>query len=287
MATIEGQHFKASPGERIRTLGAGDTLRNCVIETTQDCIGNRNDGGLQIAVGSIDNPDAEVLIEHCVFDCGNAGHTALFVHRLCQANVTVRECAFYGWGSDCLYAETATPRGAGGTVNVENCLFVDNNVCHLRISNGSAKNCVMYNTGNVPGVCDDHSLVNSRAYWISYDSNQQVNMKNMHIDVNPENTNGNASAINIASDHSASDVLIEDSHINGPIVDDNNHATLRNTQTGGSPTHDAPAGVPMSYDEALNGTSSAPGIGGGGGSFTSVDEATTGGQESMTFRPEE
>lgn len=194
-------------------------------------------GGGRAFYPAVTDPNGVGIIENCYME-GAKQNNGIFVHpKHHRGTLIFRNNYVTRWGGDALYAETAKPHGQGGAIIVSNCYFKDNNISHVRISNGKVMNTVIHNTGNVPSNFKD--LVNSRGLDNMYAGSATVTVENCHIDVGSHNTNGAASAVHIVSE--GSHWNIKNSQLKGPRGDSGN-ATY--TNVGENPNIHIPDGVP-------------------------------------------
>ena len=158
-----------------------------------------------------------------------------------------------GHASDNGVYAASTAEGGGGTQHFKRCLLTNNNVSHLRIASDgtTVDKCAIYNTNDVPLV-STCNCVNSRGIYDGYGSSgQRVEVTNTHIDCTDANTNGASSAV-VASHVTVS---LQDCEVKGGLI-----GNVETSNVGSNPSNNAPAGCPLTAEEAANGTSSAQGI---------------------------
>lgn len=261
------------------------TLRNSAITVSP---GNHNTRCLHAAVT---DPDGVGVIDSCFLDGGGVyTHPKYHKGTLIVKNTYISRAPDNG-----LYAETGTAkypdnRSHGGTVQVGNCYFRDNNISHVRLNAGSnVQNTVIHNTNSVPSHPNG---TNSRGLHTFYGYEPSfgfdtVTASNVHVQVTGGNTNGGNSAFAVSTQgkNGTNPVWqISDSQIQGSVFSRDRFQT---SNTGSNPNIIVPDGVPQSAQEALqssgDGAASLPGgfqgnppksaPGGGGGSVTGGGQA--------------
>lgn len=258
-------------------IGPNWTFKNKAITT----------GGNELGIGvAVTEPNGTGVLEHVYIHSNKMSEKpAIWVNpKKHRGHLIIREVNVSGHSDNAIYAETAPPHGAGGTITIENSYLHDNDRGHARVSGGTTlRNLHIHNTNNDP----THRYT-SVGFFSWYAGRGTVTARDCHVDVTPQNTRGGAKAVRVLS--RGPKWNINDSQVRGSVDDSGGNVTFRNR--GQSPQIAPPKGVPMSAEEARNGTSSATGealpptegapegADGGGGDG---DESLTGGSAAPTF----
>lgn len=213
-------------------------------------------GGDELGIGvAVTDPNGTGVLEHIHIKSNAMSETpAVWVdpnkHR---GHLIMRELNISGHSDNAIYAEAAPPHGEGGKITIENCYIHNNDRGHIRVSGGTTiRNCHIHNTRQDP----THGYV-SCGFFTWYPGRGTVTATDCHVDVTASNTRGGAKAVRIVNRSPAPTWNIRNSQIRGPRDDAGNNANY--TNVGQSPQIAPPKGVPMSPEEARNGTSSADG----------------------------
>ena len=258
------------------SVGPNWELRDRYVET------GRNELGIGCAVT---DPDGEGVIEHVyVRSTASSDKPGIWVDpNRHVGHLTVRNVHVEGHADNAIYAECAPPHGAGGTVTVEDCYLHDNTRGNLRVNGGTeVRNTHIHNTGqNFPS----HGYV-SAGYYSYYAGRGDITMRHCQIDMDGSNARNGSDALALMTRGSTSaygdygsnvpTVDVYDSQVSGEVDAHDGNINLHGS--GSSPRIDPPKGVPMTAEEARNGTSSATGPtwaavrgGSSGGSETESD----------------
>jgi hypothetical protein len=123
--------------------------------------------------------------------------------------------------------------------------------------------------------------VNSRGLHEFYGSGGgEVRCQNVHVSIP---NYGSAIDVDHGKNAQPATWVLTDSEVVGGRLD---NSTTEYNNTGTTPSTNAPSGVPMSPQEALNGTSSAAGLPGESGGKTPPEDVITADTETMTVRME-
>ena len=247
-------------------------VRNRYIQT------GSNELGIECAVT---DPDGEGVIEHVyIKSTRSSDKPAIWVDpNRHVGHLTIRNVHIEGHADNAIYAENAPPHGSGGTVTIEDCYLHDNTRGNLRINGGTEiRNTHIHNTGeNFP----TRGYV-SAGYYSYYEGGGEITMRHCQIDMDGSNTRHGSGAVALLTRGRSSvpTVNVYNSQVKGRIDGHNGNINLHNS--GSNPQINPPKGVPMTADEARNGTSSATGPtwsevssgSGGGGSDSNSDSGS-------------
>jgi hypothetical protein len=147
--------------------------------------------------------------------------------------------------------------GGEGSIAFENCYLRDNNISHLRIASDgtTVDNCVIHNTNNVPLHPVQGGVVNSRGIYTGYGEYEDiVEVRNTHIDVTPDNTNGGASAVQTGYSSTwgrLSQIYLTDCQIKGSIGEPD---WITRENVGSDPSTSIPVKCPTDAVSAASGS---------------------------------
>lgn len=257
MGTTIGAGVATKSARAASSVGANWEIRNRYIET----------GSNQLGIGcAVTDSDGEGVIEHVyIRSTGNSDKPAIWVDpNQHVGHLTIKNVHIEGHADNAIYGETAPPHGAGGTVTIEDCYLHDNTRGNLRINGGTeVRNTHIHNTGN---NFPDRGYLTA-GYYSWYEGGGEITMRNCQIKVDGSGAQSGSTAVALKTWGSTGaygdygdnipEVNVYDSQVKGPINGTNGNINLHNT--GSTPTINPPKGVPMTADEAQNGTSSATG----------------------------
>ena len=216
-----------------------------------------SDGSGEI-VCAVTSEDGVGVIEHVLIDGGNStNNPGIYVDHgqhdgtLILRNVHVRQCVDQG-----LYGENADWKegnDGSGRIILEDCYFHDNAGGNVRVNgNSEIRNTHIHNTNSGP---TDRGSQGFLTYYES--TGGEVHVYNSQVEVTDENTAG-PSAVAVDLDHpeNCPPWTFHESQIRGPIQGESNMTMIGG---GNNPSINPPRGVPMTPEEAENGTSSATG----------------------------
>ena len=270
---------------RAAPVSANWEVRNRYIQT----------GSNELGIGcAVTDPDGEGVIEHVyIKSTGSSDKPAIWVDpNRHVGHLTIKNVHVEGHADNGIYAEVAPPHGSGGTVTVEDCYLHDNTRGNLRVNGGTeVRNTHIHNTGeNFPS----HGYV-SAGYYSYYAGTGEITMRHCQIEMDGSNVRNGSSALALMTRGSTSaygdygsnvpTVDVYNSQVKGQVDAHDGNLTLHDS--GSNPTIDPPKGVPMTADEAENGTSSATGstwseVSGGGGSGSDSESDSSGSDQQGT-----
>lgn len=264
-------------------VGANWTFKNQYIQT----------GGNQLGLGcAVTASDGVGVIEHVyIKSTQSSDKPAIWVNpNKHRGHLIVKNVHIEGHADNAFYSENAPPHGVGGTQVIEDCYFHDNTRGNLRVNGGTeARNVHIHNTGN---NFPTRGYV-SAGYYSWYGGSGDIDLKHCQIDMPGTRTKHNSGAFALKVWNRSSRlprVNVMNSQVRGSIIDSANRISLSNT--GKNPQINPPAGVPMTAQEARNGTSSATGPtweeisgGGGGGGMDIGSIVNDDGENEFTIRP--
>ncbi|WP_435177282.1 hypothetical protein [Halorussus sp. AFM4] len=279
-AEYETRTVSAGDYERV-TLQDGDTFENVLVDISADgaefhidasgdnwTIRNVGIKGQLDSSGDAPNiirADGNGVIEHCFFGdiaAANIGGGAIGIKSYHAGHIDISECYIGGSTDNGIYAAQPAEHN-GGTMAVDTCYFVNNNITHIRAAadGTTVKNSVLTNTNDVDPNHKSGSI-NSRGLWDFYGTGDEtVTIENCDIDITSANTNGAASAA-VAT---AVTYEMRNCQVKGEL-----RGNVTESNVGSNPDTSVPSGVPTTPEEAAAGTAS----GGTSGSGTQTSEPT-------------
>ncbi|NEU57920.1 hypothetical protein [Halorussus sp. MSC15.2] len=276
VGAVAGAGITASTARATPVSGNWE-IRNRYIET----------GSNELGIGcAVTDPNGEGVIEHVyIRSTASSDKPAIWVDpKQHVGHLTIKNVHIEGHADNAIYAELHEPWGEGGTLTIEDCYLHDNTRGNLRVNGGTeVRNTHIHNTGeNFPTrgyLCAGH--------FSYYEGGGEINMRHCQIDINGSNVKNGSNHLALMTRGSTSaygdygsnipTVTVSNSQVAGEIDAHEGNITLQNS--GRNPTIDPPKGVPMTPEEAENGTTSATGptwsevSGGSGGSTTETSES--------------
>lgn len=261
---------------QINMSGSDWTMRNVAIsgqiDTGDGQLGGPGGGYGQVFTGDeATDPNGEILIEDCYFGDGvfpdDGANTSLILSDADHAgHMIIRRCYIANWNSSALYiagSARTDSDGQGGTYEVEDCAFHDNNIAGVRVGmDGSVvRNCVFWHEGTAPWNTffqqpEGTKSVAGRAIWSSYgDESHVIDVIDCEIDVPEEDLcppdYGPVDTCYTWAVNSANN----DSHFyveGGNLVGGTNDGVTVDSSVGNNPDLTIPAGVPLDAEGAAS-----------------------------------
>ncbi|NHN60557.1 MULTISPECIES: hypothetical protein [Halorussus] len=256
------------------TLRDGDTFENVLVDISADgaefhvdahgddwAIRNVGIKGRLDSSGGAPNiirADGNGVIEHCFFGdiaAPNIGGGAIGIKSYHAGHIDIKECYIGGSTDNGVYAAQPAENN-GGTMAIDTCYFVNNNITHIRAAadGTTVKNSVLTNTNDVNPNHKSGSI-NSRGFWDFYgDGDETVTIENCDIDITDENTNGSATAA-VAT---AVTYEMRNCQVKGQL-----RGNVTESNVGSSPDTSVPAGVPTTPEDAAAATATGDTSGSG------------------------
>jgi hypothetical protein len=250
-----------APGADVHIDASGDdwTVRNIGVQGTVDQ--GSNSGGFSNFLSMVGNGTVENVYFGDGVEAGH-GHRRGAVGSAAghSGHIEVRNAYIAGWSDNGMYAAGSgrvrppgTTDGGGGTYELVDCYFRDNNISHIRMSSGgsSVTGCVFENTGSVPE--NENGDVNSRGIYTGYgDPAQVITVSDCDFALTGQDTNGAASAL-VSGTHGTygecTTIEAKNSQIRGDTAGGNVDV---GSNVGNSPDTSLPAGTPKTAEEAAS-----------------------------------
>ena len=249
-------------GEGQSAFAPNFEFRNCGIRGTSGTV-----NGISCAVT---DPNGVGVIDGCYLTgAGGSSDQGIWVDPFRHAGtLRITNSLIEEWGAVALYAETGSPRGEGGRIELDNCYFRNNDGGDVRINNGSVNNVTVYHTDIPASGPGDATPGIAFRNW--YDTTTGVvDVTNCNIDVSEVN----GEIIQIRANNPAQWTFTDCQMVGRR--DDGGRAQFVNVGT--DPDVSVQPGIPQSLTEAAEGTA------GGGG--VDPSDVITDGQNTLSLRP--